>query len=127
MSPERQRVWSVVVADDDPLFRKILRDILTKHGHCVPGEAKTGLEAANLFVQHRPDLVLLDIDMPYGNGLTILRLLREIDPSVRVIMLTGDSSSRAVMTALKLGAKDYVAKKSGERRVMEAIGKALGE
>ena len=123
---KRPRVRSVVIGDDDRVTRTVLRAVLTKAGYAVLGEADTGLETAVLFDKHRPDIVLLDINMPKGKGLTILRLLHEIDPHVRVIMLTGDTSPETVSKALKLGAKDYVSKTSGDKRILEAVKKALG-
>ena len=118
---KRTKVRTVIIGDDDRVTRTVLRAVLTKAGYAVLGEADTGLETAVLFDKHRPDIVLLDVNMPKGKGLTILRLLHEIDPHVRVIMLTGDTSPKTVSKALQLGAKDYVSKTSGDERILDAV------
>lgn len=122
---KRSRVWSAIIGDDDRVTRSVLRAVLTKEGYTVLGEADTGLKTAVLFDQHRPDFVLLDVNMPKGTGLTILRLIREIDRHARVIMLTGDSSPETVKDALMLGARDYVSKTSGDKRILEAVKSVL--
>lgn len=123
----RAKVRSVIIGDDDRVTRSIsiLRAMLTKEGYAVLGEAKTGLQTAVLFDQYHPNVVLLDINMPKGTGLTTLRLIREIDPNARVIMLTGDTSSELVKDALRLGARDFVSKISGNERILEALKKVL--
>ncbi|MFH1740557.1 MAG: response regulator [bacterium] len=69
-----------------------------------------GVETIVQVAEKRPDIVLLDIGMPMGSGLTILPVLREIDPTICVIMLTVDNRSESVHTAISLGAKGYVVK-----------------
>ena len=122
---KRAKVRSVIIGDDDRVTRSVLRAMLTKEGYAVLGEADTGLQTAVLFDQHHPNVVLLDINMPKGTGLTTLRLIREIDPNARVIMLTGDTSSELVKDALRLGARDFVSKTSGDKRILEALKKVL--
>ncbi|HOE11330.1 MAG TPA: response regulator [bacterium] len=102
----------VLICEDDADARLLIRSILNTIHFEIAGEAETGIQALNLFRETRPDIVLLDIQMPQGDGLTVLRFLREIDRQVRVILLTADDTSHSVNTALKLGANDYVIKSS---------------
>ncbi|HPA45666.1 MAG TPA: response regulator [bacterium] len=102
----------VLICEDDADARLLIRSILRTNHFDVAGEAETGIQALNLFKETKPDIVLLDIQMPQGGGLTVLRFLREIDQKVRVILLTVDDSPHSVRTALKLGANDYVIKSS---------------
>ncbi len=125
MSPQREQIYSVLIGEDCRVTRKRLRAGLAKRGYQVVGEAETGLEAVLLFDKCRPDIVLLDINMPKGNGLTALRMIHEIEPRARVIMLTGETSPDSVMTAQRLGAMDYVSKTSNSERIIEALQKAL--
>ena len=125
MSPEREQVYSVLIGEDCRVTRKRLRAGLAKRGYQVVGEADTGLETVLLFDKYRPDIVLLDINMPKGNGLTALRMIHEIEPKARAIMLTGETSSDSVITAKKLGAMDYVSKTSSPDRILEALETAL--
>ncbi len=124
MPPNRPKVFSILICDDDKVSRKILRTQLSKLGYSVVGEAETGLQSAILFEKYRPHLSLLDVHMPHGSGLTILALIREIQPEARVILLTGDTDASLVSAAKELGATDYVSKLSQPERLLEAIGKA---
>ena len=113
----------VLVCDDDDVCRRMLCSKLKKHEYEIVGEAETGLEALNLFMQRRPDIVLLDIKMPMGSGLTVLRFIREVDTNAKIIMLSADRTSHAVNTALKLGANDYLVKgQLNTDRLLEALG-----
>ncbi len=120
-----KKLWSVIIADDESAFRALLRERITKHGYSVIAEAENGLEAVVLYDQYKPDVLFLDIGMPKGNGLTILPLLKEIDPNARIIMITADTMPDTVKEAVRLGALDYVAKSSDEKRILEALHDAL--
>ncbi|MFH1737786.1 MAG: response regulator [bacterium] len=108
--PRKRR--RVLVCEDDSDSRLLICTVLQKLGYEVVGEADNGLHALNLFVEKKPDIVLLDIKMPLGDGLAVLRFIREIDTKSRVIMLTVDDSPHAVKAARQLGADDYVIKSS---------------
>ena len=124
MSPSRPRIYSVLICDDDNVSRKILRAQLTKLGYNSVGEAKTGVESAVLFEKYLPDVTLLDYHMPHGTGLTILKLIQEIQPGAKVVLLTGETDADIVVAAQKLGAVDYVSKVSQPDRLIGAIRKA---
>ncbi len=122
---KRPRVFSVLIADDDRVTRTVLRAALTKAGYSVVADAETGIQTVVLYDEKHPDIVLLDINMPKGSGLTTLRMIREINPNAKVVMLTGDRTPESVETALELGAADYVCKTSGDERILEALKNAL--
>ncbi len=115
----------VLLGEDSRVSSTLLRAQLLKHGYTVVGIGETGLETAALFKEHRPDLVLLDINMPKGNGLTILRLIREIDSEAKVIMLTGDATRETVLKAKGLGASAYISKISDFPDVLTIIHKVI--
>ncbi|RJP22621.1 MAG: response regulator [Candidatus Omnitrophota bacterium] len=100
----------VLICEDDADCRFLLKAKLKQHGYEIAGEAKTGYQSLTLFMETKPDIVLLDIGMPKGSGLTVLRFIREIDQDIRIVMLTGDNKERTVKIALKLGANDYLIK-----------------
>lgn len=111
----------ILLADDDPGMLRMLRAIFEKNGFSVCGEAVNGLDALVQTARTRPNVILLDIKMPFGNGLTILPVIREIDENARVIMLTSDDSSDSVHTAISLGAQGYFVKNSMDvERLVEA-------
>ncbi|MEX2153440.1 MAG: response regulator transcription factor, partial [Gemmatimonadaceae bacterium] len=100
---------TVVVADDHPLFRRGLVDLLSGDGAVqVVGEAADGEQALSLIAAHRPGFAILDIDMPRCNGLETAALLRSEHPSVSVILLTMHKSRAMLEGALDAGVRGYV-------------------
>ena len=101
----------VLLVDDDPGTRSLLSDILEEEGYEV-STAATGFEAIRLTDDNRPDVILLDIDMPGGSGTSVLRNLKQ-RPSTKeipVIMVTGYSDTRIMVESVRLGARDYIQK-----------------
>jgi two-component system, NarL family, response regulator LiaR len=100
----------VIVADDDPLARRVIRDTLQADGITVVGEAANGREAVELAVYYRPDVVVMDYVMPELDGLEATRRLRAAAPDVRVVMLTGAADEDLGLRALALGAAGFLTK-----------------
>ncbi len=124
----KKKSQKILICDDDEIFRVKIAHQLQKYGYKVVGEAKNGRQAKDLFVELHPDIILLDINMPMGNGLDVLHSIRYIDPSVRIVMLTGvreNATSRLVFTALEKGANDYLIKNSYDKnRFLQALGES---
>lgn len=99
----------VLVADDDPQILRLVRMTLEMEGYTVVG-ASTGEEAVSAFVEHDPDVAVLDLGMPDFDGLETMHRIREHDPAVPVIILTGRASAQDVTRSLDSGADDYVTK-----------------
>ncbi len=115
----------ILISDDDPTTLRMVKAILEKNGFDVCGEATNGLDTLVQAAQKRPDVILLDIRMPLGNGLTILPVIREIDENICVIMLTADDTSDSVHTAISLGAKGYFVKSSMDFERLLAVVRKL--
>ena len=98
----------ILVIDDEPQIRRIMRTTLTGAGYEVD-DAKTGEEGLTKQREFRPDLVLLDINMPGMGGLAACRAIRA-DPNVAIIMLTVHNTEAAKVEALDAGADDFVTK-----------------
>jgi two-component system KDP operon response regulator KdpE len=98
----------ILVVDDEPQIRRIMRTTLTSAGYEVD-DAKTGEEALEKVREYRPDLVLLDINMPGMGGLAVCREIRA-DSSAAIIMLTVRNTEAAKVEALDAGADDFVTK-----------------
>jgi len=113
----------ILIVDDEPQIRRVLRTTLTSQGYAVI-EAKTGDEALELFRDERPDLVLLDMNMPGRSGIETCRELRS-SSDVPVIMLTVRNTERDKVHALDAGADDYVVKPFGAEELMARIRAAL--
>jgi DNA-binding NtrC family response regulator len=100
---------SVLVVEDDPGVRAILTRFLADRGYGVRS-AEHGLEALDVLATHPVDLVLSDVHMPQMSGIELLRVVRERDPDAQLVLITGHSSVRDAVEAIKLGAADYVEK-----------------
>jgi two-component system chemotaxis response regulator CheY len=100
----------VLIADDSAMMRKTLNTIFTELGFTVAAEACTGYEACAAFDTHLPDLVALDINMPFMNGIEALRAILSKHPNANIIMISSESCSSLILHALSLGAKDYIIK-----------------
>jgi two-component system KDP operon response regulator KdpE len=109
--------------DDEPQIRRIMRTTLTGAGYEV-NDAKTGEEALEKVREYRPDLVLLDINMPGMGGLAACRELRA-DPNVAIIMLTVRNSEADKVAALDAGADDFVTKPFSTPELLARIRAAL--
>ncbi len=117
----------VLVVDDAAFMRMMIKDILTKNGYEVVGEAADGAQAVERYQELRPDLVTLDITMPEMDGIEALKRIRAIDPNARVIMCSAMGQQAMVIDAIQAGAKDFVVKPFQADRVIEAVKKVLAQ
>lgn len=115
----------ILVVDDAAFMRMMMKDILTKGGHEVVGEAEDGKQGVARYNEIRPDLVTLDITMPELDGLHALLAMKKIDPAARVIMVSAMGQQNVVVQAIKAGARDFVVKPFQPERVLDAVQKAL--
>src|SRR4051794_18064729 len=100
----------VLLADDHPLFRDGLRSLLEARGIDVVGEAINGRQAVDLSKRLRPDVVLMDLDMPELGGLEATRLISAAQPEVKVVVLTASEDDADLFEAIKSGAQGYLFK-----------------
>ncbi len=112
----------VLIADDHPLFRKGLRTLLSSMPEtAVVGEATHGVAAVEMALALRPDVILMDLQMPEGGGLAAIRRLTEAWPEARILVVTLFEDDESVFTALKVGARGYVLKDAEEGEIARAI------
>jgi len=100
----------ILIVDDHALFRDGLRSLLRAEGHDVVGEAKNGREAVDLTREVKPDLVLMDLQMPELDGLAATRLIVTESPDVKVVILTASEEETKLFDAIKSGAQGYLLK-----------------
>jgi AmiR/NasT family two-component response regulator len=114
----------IVIAEDEPLTRRDLREMLSNLGYLIVGEAGDGRSAVNLARELRPDLVIMDIKMPEMDGITASRTLTEerISP---ILLLTAYSDRELVEGATDAGVSGYIVKPFRESEVVPAIELAL--
>ena len=111
----------ILLVDDEPHIRKFVGLLLKQLGSPTIIEAANGREALDLYRQERPDLVLLDVNMPGLDGLATLRALRELDPDVVAIMLTSLASRQMVEGAADLGACLYIRKDTPKDEMLKML------
>ena len=111
----------VIVVDDDPLARRMLRDVLQDAGITVIAEAGGGREAVELSLYYRPDVVVMDLVMPGVDGIAATRDIVDNAPEVKVVMLTSSDSEDVGLMTLRAGASGFLCKSVG----IDALPRAL--
>src|SRR5256884_3610988 len=112
----------ILLADDHEIVRRGLCALLQRHeGWEVCGEASDGREALEMAKQLKPDVVIVDIGMPYLNGLDTTRQLLQFDPQFKVIVLTITDSDQVIREALNAGARGFVLKSDAARDLVSAV------
>jgi DNA-binding NarL/FixJ family response regulator len=112
----------LLLAEDHPVVRRGLRSILTQYQHIeILDEATDGQEALHKARELAPDVVLMDIEMPQLNGLTVTETLAKEAPQIRVLVLSTHSTIHHAMRILKSGARGYVLKQASAEELVKAI------
>ena len=110
-----------MIAEDEPLMRRVVRAALDEINCDVVGEANDGSEALRIVNDVNPDLILLDIRMPHQDGVTTLKEIIANRPNAYVIMLTSIDDETAIAECLKIGAKDFLTKTMPLRDMMTRL------
>lgn len=112
----------VLIADDHTMVRESLVSVLQAAGDVqVVAQAADGIEALELALQTRPDVVVADLSMPRLNGLEVVRRLREALPQTRVLVLTMHGEDEYVLQAVRAGASGYLVKDSAASELLSAL------
>ncbi len=116
----------VLVVDDAAFMRMMVKDILSKNGYEVVGEAENGMKAVEKFNELRPDLTTMDITMPEMDGISAVKAIKKIDPKAKIVMCSAMGQQAMVIEAIQAGARDFIVKPFQQDRVLEAVRKAVG-
>ncbi|WP_294444821.1 response regulator transcription factor [uncultured Sphingomonas sp.] len=112
----------ILIVDDHPLLREGVRAVIdTQHDLRVVAEADSGEQAIALFESHRPDIVLMDLQMPGMGGVAAIEALRGRYPKARIVVLTTYAGDVQAMRALKAGANGYLLKSSMRKELLDTI------
>ncbi len=117
----------VLIVDDVAFMRMLLKDMMTKAGHEVVGEATNGKEAVEKYRDLKPDLVFMDTIMSEMNGIEATKEIMRLNPNAKVIICSAMGQQMMVMEAMQAGAKDFVVKPFREDKVMETLSKVMNE
>ncbi len=119
MTPPKIRI---LIADDHPIVREGMAAILSAQPDMeLVGEAADGAQAVTLARQTRPDVILLDLEMPLKDGVTVIREVMEADLQTRILVLTSYGDDERVFPAIKSGALGYLLKDTPRERLLQAI------
>jgi two-component system, chemotaxis family, chemotaxis protein CheY len=110
-----------MVVDDDEHVRTFLVVLVRKLVSGTVFEARNGLEAIEVYQQEKPELILLDVNMPLLDGMASLERLKEINPDVVVIMITSLAMRRIVEEAVQGGAAHFIRKDTSKAQMMQII------
>lgn len=99
---------NILICDDAAFMRMMIKDILTKNGYNIAGEAENGAKAVEKYNELKPDLVLMDITMPEMDGIQALKKIKETDPNASVIMCSAMGQQAMVIESIQSGAKDFL-------------------
>jgi len=117
---------NILICDDAAFMRMMIKDILTKNGYNVVGEAENGAKAVEKYSELSPDLVLMDITMPEMDGIQALKAIKLTDAGAKVIMCSAMGQQAMVIESIQAGAKDFIVKPFQADRVIEAVKKVVG-
>jgi len=110
-----------VLVDDSRVARLALRRILERDGHKVEAEGSDGVEGYDLYVEHKPDVITLDVTMPGENGLECLKRIKRDYPAARVIMVSSVDKLHYKKESLMEGAMHYLTKPFDEGALRNAV------
>ena len=116
----------VLIVDDAAFMRMMVKDILSKNGYEIVGEAENGMKALEKYQELKPDLVTMDITMPEMDGITAVKEIKKVDPAAKVVMCSAMGQQAMVIESIQAGAKDFIVKPFDRDRVIEAVSKVIG-
>ncbi len=116
----------VLVVDDAAFMRMMLKDVLSKNGYVIAGEAENGAKALEKYKELEPDLVIMDITMPEMDGISAVKEIKKLNAEANVIMCSAMGQQAMVIEAIQAGAKDFIVKPFQADRVLEAVKKVIG-
>ncbi|HOS69237.1 MAG TPA: response regulator [Bacillota bacterium] len=116
----------ILIVDDAAFMRMMIKDVLSKNGFEISGEAENGAKAIEKFKETNPDLVIMDITMPEVDGIQAVKEIKKINNAAKVIMCSAMGQQAMVIEAIQAGAKDFIVKPFQAERIIEAVKKVLG-
>jgi len=120
------RGCTVLIVDDASFMRTVLKDIVKTNGLASQViEAGDGVEGVRNYQKYKPDLVIMDINMPKADGIQALRAIIKLDPGAKVVMVSSVEQKEIVQDAIRLGARDYVVKPFDRSSVPLVLNKVL--
>ncbi len=116
----------ILIVDDAAFMRMMIKDILSKNGYEIAGDAENGARAIQQYKDLIPDLVIMDITMPEVDGIQAVKEIKKINADAKIIMCSAMGQQAMVIESIQAGARDFIVKPFQAERVVEAVKKVLG-
>lgn len=116
-------MYKLMIADDEPLIRRGIKQLIDLSSLQIEEiyEASTGEEALKIFEDFKPEIILMDINMPKIDGLTVAKKIKSINSDIKIAIITGYNYFDYAQTAIKIGVEDYILKPISKSDVSEII------
>lgn len=111
----------ILVVDDSSIMRRSMSSMLQQAGHEVAAEADNGLTACQLYMEHKADLVTMDLMMPDMDGMEAMRRIAAVDPLARIVVISASSDKEKIVEAIKAGASHFIIKPITYEKVVKVI------
>lgn len=121
------RPKTALIVDDEPHIRLFIKLVLKEVGFTEFFEAKNGQEGVDGYKEHKPDIVLMDVNMPVKEGLVALKEMIDFDEKAVVIMMTSVASRHAVETSVEIGASHYIRKDTPKEAMVTMLKELVDE
>ena len=116
---------NILIVDDSNVMRKNLKIILSETGHTIVAEAANGAQAYKEYKSNLPDLVTMDITMPYMNGVDALRKIIHEFPAAKIVIVSFANNNKVILEAMQCGAANYVLKPFTVEKVIHVVNQVL--
>lgn len=116
---------NILIVDDSRTSRRILKGILEEEGHTVVAEAVNGQEGYDMYAEHKPDLVTMDITMPVMSGVDSLKKIKADYPEAKVVMVSAAGQQHNMLEAVQSGAAEFIAKPFDVEEIKKIINNIL--
>lgn len=113
----------ILIVDDSRTSRKMLRGILEADGHEIIDEAVNGQEGVQKYQASKPDLVTMDITMPVVDGVEALKMIKALDSTAKVIMVTAAGQKNKMIDCIKAGADEFLTKPFDQQEIVNIVSK----
>ncbi len=117
-------IKNIMLVDDSAFMRTIIKNVLTKNGYSIIGEAENGKIAVELYSKLKPDVVFMDVVMPEMNGIESVKNIKANDPNAKIIMCSSSGQQAVVMEAINAGARGFITKPFQEAKILDELSRA---
>jgi two-component system, chemotaxis family, chemotaxis protein CheY len=115
----------LLIADDTSYMRALIRETLQSAGFIILAEAHDGLSVVDLYKQHHPDLLILNVVMPGQNGIETLKLIKAWDPAAKILLCSAMGQASTVISAIREGANDFLIKPFEPKALIDTVNRIL--